>query len=82
MKLRKTIEDMRGVYRVFELAPNVFHVLDSDGRTVDEFALVVTEEGGGKLEVKRALRRKAHSPMVPSVVRAFASELNAERKRH
>ncbi len=82
MKLRKTIEDMRSVYRVFEVAPKVFHVLDSDGRTVDKFVLVETEGGGGKLEVKREFRRKAHSPMVPSVVRAFASELNAERKRH
>jgi len=79
MKLRLTVEDMRGIYRVFEVAPNVFHVLDSDGRTVDKFALVDT--AGGKLKVKRAFRRKAQSPTAPDVARAFASELNAGPKR-
>jgi hypothetical protein len=40
LNLRKTVDGGNGVYRIFEVSPSVFHVLDAGGRTVDEFKVL------------------------------------------
>ena len=57
MKLRKTIDSSRGVYRIFELSSGLFNVLDSEGRTVDEFELVTSGERARRVSVKRGQLR-------------------------
>ena len=79
MMLRKTVEHRFGLFRIFEVAPEVFHVLDRDGRTVDAFDLVETAGGAGGISVKQAFRHKACNPTVPDLAHSFASELNAAR---
>ena len=79
MNLRKTIEVNHGVYRIFELASGVFHVLDSEGHTVDEFALIVSEDGSGVITVKRDLLHAKPQPGVPDLTRRFALERHDTR---
>jgi len=77
VNLRKTVESPVGrVYRIFETGAGVFHVLNSEGRTVDEFDVVDT----GKM--KRAFRRGPRRVGVPDFAIRFVSELNAARLRH
>ena len=74
MNLRKTIEVNHDVYRIFELAAGVFHVLDSEGHTVDEFALITSEDGSGVVTVKRDLLHPKPQAGAPDLTRRFASE--------
>lgn len=80
MNLRKTVDDRQGVYRIFEIAPGVFHVLDSEGRTVDQFDIVDTVTDRGTM--KRAFRRGPLRRGTPDLARNFVSELNAQLLRH
>jgi hypothetical protein len=78
--LRKTVDDSRGVYRIFEAARDVFHVLDEAGRTVDQFDIVQSKDSAGTA-INSALRRKPLARGVPNLARKFALELNRERRR-
>lgn len=80
MNLRKTVDNQRGVYRIFETDPGVFHVLDSEGRTVDRFDIVDTASDRGTM--KRAFRRGPRRPGAPDLAIRFVTELNAARLRH
>ena len=82
MTLRRTVEHRLGVFRIFEVAPDVFHVLDRDGRTVDEFDIIETAGAAGGISVKQAFRHKPCNPTVPDLAHSFASELNAARLSH
>jgi len=77
VNLRKTVKSPGGVvYRIFETVTGVFHVLNTEGRTVDEFHVVDTGQ------MKRAFRRGPRRPGVPDFAIRFVSELNAARLRH
>ncbi len=80
MILRKTVDDSRGVYRIFEAARDVFHVLDEDGRTVDQFGIAHSKNDAG-LAVHKPLRSKPLARGVPDLARKFAAELNPKRRR-
>ena len=81
MNLRKTVDGPRGrIYRIFEVTPGVFHVLNGEGRTVDEFDVVETAGKYGKS--KRAFRRGLLRPGSPDLAIPFVTELNAARRRH
>ena len=82
MNLRKTIDGSRGVYRIFELASGAFHVLDSEGRTVDEFNLVASERCNGRVSVKRDLVHQHLQPGVPDLASDFASDVNDAHPQH
>jgi hypothetical protein len=77
--LRKTVDNSRGVYRIFEAARDVFHVLDEDGRTVDQFDIAHSNDEAG-VAVHKALRRKPLARGIPDVARKFAAELNPNRR--
>ena len=79
MTLRKTVEVRDGVYRIFETEPGIFHVLDSGGRTVDEFDVVETDTDAGTM--KRAFRRGPLRRGVPNLAPSFVSEMNVARLR-
>jgi hypothetical protein len=74
--LRKTVDDSYGVYRIFEAARNVFHVLDEDGRTVDQFDIARSKNGAGA-NVHKARRSKPLARGIPDLARRFAAELKA-----
>jgi hypothetical protein len=78
--LRKTVDDSRGVYRIFEAARDVFHVLDEDGRTVDQFNIAHSKNDAGAA-VHKALRGKPLGRGIPDLARKFAAELNPNRRR-
>ena len=78
MILRKTVADPRGVYRIFEAARDVFHVLDEDGRTVDQFDIAHSKNEQGAA-VRKAVRRKPLARGIPNLARKFALEMNPER---
>ena len=82
MNLRKTVDGARGTYRIFEFAPDVFHVLDADGRTVDEFQVVELASHGSGTSIKRAVRSKPLRPGIPELATSFVAELNQARLRH
>jgi hypothetical protein len=79
MTLRKTIDGLRGVYRIFESTEGAFHVLDSSGCTVDEFKFVAATGGVKDLQTQRASRKKPLALGVPDLARAFASDLRRAR---
>jgi hypothetical protein len=78
--LRKTVDNSRGIYRIFEAARDVFHVLDENGRTVDQFDIAHSRNEAG-IAVHKALRRKPLMRGVPDLARRFAAELNPNRRR-
>jgi hypothetical protein len=80
MDLRKTVAGNQGVFRVFEVAPNVFHVLDAEGRTVDKFEIVETRDGANGVSAKHAFRRTRLPHGVPDLSAGFTAEL-ANTKR-
>ena len=82
MDLRKTVDSGHGVYRIFEVTPTAFLVLDEDGRTVDEFKIVDSAGGAKGLSIKRAAQSKRRRFGTPDLARSFAAELNAAHKRH
>jgi hypothetical protein len=71
--LHKTVDDSRGVYRIFEAARDVFRVLDEGGRTVDQFHIVQSKDSTGA-PVNSALRRKPLPRGIPNLARKFALE--------
>jgi hypothetical protein len=81
MKLRKTIHhETLGVFRIFELFPSVFQVIDARGRTVDEFFVIEIGGGAGGVSVKQVFRHKSLRVGVPDFAQRFVSELNAARQ--
>ena len=75
MILRKTVDSPRGVYRIFESSHAAFHVLDENGRTVDQFDLVRSKNSDGAATSK-AVRRTPLKRGVPDFSRGFASAMN------
>ena len=80
MNLRKTVDGHGRVYRIFETTAGVFHVLNDEGQTVDQFDVVETNSKGKKTQ--RAFRRGFRRPGTPDFAISFVSELNAARLRH
>jgi len=79
MKLRKTVKACGACYRIFELAPGVFHVLDAGGRTVDEFVIFESTSSRRGFRVERTLGHPRPQPGTPDLANVFAAELNAGR---
>jgi hypothetical protein len=77
VNLRKTVNGDHGVYRIFEVSPSVFHVLDAGGRTVDEFEIVECKGDAAGMSSKKAHRDKRRMPGAPNLADSFAVELNA-----
>ena len=80
MNLRKTVDGDNGVYRIFEVSPSVFHVLDADGRTVDEFKIVDCECDAVGRRGKKASREKPLLPGAPNLADSFVVESSASRR--
>ena len=79
MILRKTVSSFRGTYRLFEADQAVYHVLDEDGRTVDQFDLVLAESVTGATKNK-AFRRRPLARGIPDLARSIVSEINRLRR--
>jgi hypothetical protein len=77
LNLRKTVDAGNGIYRVFEVSPSVFHVLDAGGRTVDAFKVVDCECDAAGVRTKKASRDKPRLPGAPNLADSFVIELNA-----
>jgi hypothetical protein len=80
LNLRKTVDGGNGIYRIFEVSPSVFHVLDAGGRTVDEFKVVDCQCDATGVRAKKARRDKARLPGAPNLADSFVVELNAPRR--
>ena len=81
LNLRKTVVGGNGIYRIFEVSPSVFHVLDAGGRTVDEFKVVDCECDAAGVRAKKASRDKPRLAGAPNLAESFVGELNAHCAR-